>query len=317
MSRNLDATIVYAGGAFRRYDEAKVGLLTHGLQYGTGCFEGIRGYWSAKERELFLVQLHEHYTRLHASSKVLLMEVPHSVEELVKLTMELCTRNAFETDIYVRPCMYKSAEDIGVRLHDVSASLAIIAVPFTPYLDKSRGLNVCVSSWRRVDDSMAPPRSKITGLYVNSALAKSEAIVNGYDEAILLSHDGHVSEGSAENIFIVRHGKLYTPDPSQNVLEGCTRRAIMEIARAELGLEVVERTIDRGELYSADEIFLTGTAAGLAFIASVDRRVVGDGKIGPIAQKLSELYGRIVLGQEPRYASWITRTYNHTATAIT
>lgn len=305
----LDSSIVFADGRFRRYDEAKVGLLTHGLQYGTGCFEGIRGYWSAEERELFLVQLREHYERLATSAKILLLDIPHSTDELIDITVDLCTRNRFETNVYVRPCLFKSAEDVGVRLHDTPSMFAIVALPFTSYLEKSKGVRACVSSWRRADDSMMPPRAKITGIYVNSALAKTEAVRNGYDEAILLSHDGHVSEGSAENIFLVRHGVLYTPDPSQNILEGCTRRGVIEIARADLGVEVVERTIDRGELYAAEEIFLSGTAAGIAYVTSVDQRPVGDGRIGPVTRRVAELYERIVFGAEPRYASWLTRVY--------
>ncbi|MGB6985449.1 MAG: aminotransferase class IV, partial [Candidatus Aquilonibacter sp.] len=182
-------------------------------------------------------------------------------------------------------------------------------VPFIPYLDTTKGLNVCVSSWRRADDTMAPPRAKITGLYVNSALAKSEAIINGYDEAILLSHDGHVAEGSAENVFLVRDGKLLTPDPSQNVLEGCTRRAIMDIATAQ-GIETIERSIDRGELYAADELFFTGTAAGIAYIKAVDHRTVGDGSLGPITRMLSEIYQRAVRNQDPAWSQWLTATYS-------
>ena len=201
-----------------------------------------------------------------------------------------------------------------MRLHNVPDFFAMIPVPFNSYLDTSKGLAVCISSWRRADDTMAPPRAKITGLYVNSALAKTEAITNGYDEAILLSHDGHVAEGSAENVFIVRHGKLYTPDPSQNVLEGCTRRAIMTIAES-MGIETVERSIDRGELYAADEIFFTGTAAGIAHVSSVDRRTVGDGIIGPISKALQSTYQRAVRNQEPKFASWLTATYASRAKA--
>jgi branched-chain amino acid aminotransferase len=305
---DLSSTIVYINGEFKRYDEAKVGLLTHGLQYGTGCFEGIRGYWSPSERELYLVLLREHYDRLHTSAKILMMHLPHTTDELISISSELCGRNRFETDIYMRPCIFKSAEDIGVRLHNVPEHFAIIPVPFQSYLDSDRGLNVCVSSWRRADDTMAPPRAKITGLYVNSALAKSEAVTNGFDEAILLSHDGHVAEGSAENVFLVRGGKLYTPDPSQNVLEGCTRRAIMTIASS-MGIPTIERSIDRGELYAAEELFFTGTAAGIAYVTSVDRRVVGDGSMGPISRKLSESYQRAVHNQEPQFASWLTAAY--------
>jgi branched-chain amino acid aminotransferase len=182
-------------------------------------------------------------------------------------------------------------------------------VPFVSYLDASGGLRAGVSSWRRADDSAAPPRAKITGLYVNSALAKSEAIANGFDEAIMLSHDGHVAEGSAENLFLVKGGVIYTPDPSQNILEGCTRRSIIEIARAEFGLDVVERSIDRSELYGADEIFFTGTAAGIVYVASVDRRTVADGAIGPITQRLCAFYERVVRGKERKYDQWLTRTY--------
>jgi branched-chain amino acid aminotransferase len=306
---NLSEITVYSGGAFRAYDDAKVGLLTHGLQYGTGCFEGIRGYWVPEERELFLMQLREHYERLAISAKILMMQLPHTTDELIELTAELCARNRFETDIYIRPCIFKAAEDVGVRLHNVPDAFAIIPIPFTRYLDSSEGLKAGTSSWRRADDSAAPPRAKITGLYVNSALAKSEAIANGFDEAILLSHEGHVSEGSAENIFMIKNGVLYTPDPSQNVLEGCTRRSIMEIAREEFNVPSVERSIDRSELYGADELFFTGTAAGVLYIQSVDRRIVGDGKIGPITKRLGDYYERVVRGKERKYAHWLTRAY--------
>jgi len=306
---NLSEITVYAGGGFRAYDDAKVGLLTHGLQYGTGCFEGIRGYWVPEDRELYLVQLREHYERLATSAKILMMSLPHSIDELVEITGELAARNRYETDIYIRPCIFKGAEDVGVRLHNVPDSFAIIPVPFTSYLDASGGLRAGVSSWRRADDSAAPPRAKITGLYVNSALAKSEAVANGFDEAIMLSHDGHVAEGSAENLFLVKGGVIYTPDPSQNILEGCTRRSIIEIARNEFGLDVVERSIDRSELYGADEIFFTGTAVGVVYVASVDRRIVADGRIGTITQRLCAFYERVVRAKERKYDRWLTRTY--------
>jgi len=306
---DLSSTIVYAKGGFRAYEDAKVGLLTHGLQYGTGCFEGIRGYWDADQRELSLVLLRDHYDRLALSAKILMMDLPHTTDELVDLTVDLVARNKFETNIYIRPCIYKSAEDVGVRLHNVPSEFAIIPIPFTTYLDPHKGMKVCVSSWRRADDTMAPPRAKITGLYVNSALAKTEAVMNGYDEAILLSHDGHVAEGSAENLFLVRRGVLYTPDPSQNVLEGCTRKAIMDIAAGEFGLQIVERSIDRGELYSAEEMFFTGTAAGIAYIESIDHRTVGNGQMGPITKRLGEFYHRVVTAKEPRYRDWITPVY--------
>ncbi|HET9394294.1 MAG TPA: branched-chain amino acid transaminase [Candidatus Rubrimentiphilum sp.] len=312
---NLSELTVYAGGEFRNYDDAKIGLLTHGLQYGTGCFEGIRGYWAPGDRELYLVQLREHFERLAISAKILLMKMPHSVDELIEITSDLCARNRFESNTYVRPCMFKSAEDIGVRLHNVHESLAIVAIPYNmDYLDAG-GVAAGTSSWRRADDSAAPPRAKITGLYVNSALAKSEAIANGYDEAIMLSHDGHLAEGSAENIFLVKNGVLLTPDPSQNVLEGCTRRLILDVAKREFGIEVVERAIDRSELYGAEEIFFTGTGVGIVHVKSVDRRAVADEQMGPVTRKLAGFYDRFVHGQEPKYRELLTPVYAGRAVA--
>ena len=244
---NLNDSIVFAQGKFVKYDDARIGLLTHGLHYGTGCFEGIRGYWSASDRELFLVQLRPHYERLATSAKTLLMNLPHGTEELVELTAELCARNHFEENVYVRPIIFKAAEDIGVRLAGVPDAFALIAVPFNRYYDADAGLRVCVSSWRRIDDASIPARAKITGSYVNSALAKSEAQMNGFDEALLLSADGHVAEGSAENLFLVKRNVIYTADPSQNILEGVTRNCAMTLARERLGLTIVERMIDRSD----------------------------------------------------------------------
>jgi branched-chain amino acid aminotransferase len=305
----LGDLIVYHEGAFTRYDDAKVGLLTHGLQYGTGCFEGVRGFWSAAEDELFLLELGPHFERLAESARILLMTLPHTTDEFCAIAAELCARNLFRSDVYLRPFAYKANEDIGVRLHGVRDAFGLVAIPFDRYFDSQRGLHCGVSSWRRIDDTMAPARGKITGTYVNSALAKSEAILNGYDEAIMLTAEGHVSEGSAENLFMVRRGVLYTPDPSQNILEGVTRRAIMTLAREELGLSVVERAIDRSELIVADELFITGSAAGVQWIASVDHRPVGDGELGPVAAKLIELYDRAVRGAMPAYRRWLTPVY--------
>ena len=306
---NLSALTVYANGRFCKYDEGRVGLLSHALNYGTGCFEGVRGYWNAEAKELNLLLALDHFTRIETSAKMLHIQLPHTPAQLVDIALELCARNRFETDVYLRPLAFKDGEDVGVRLHDVRDAFAIIGIPFTKYHEGvDGGLAACVSSWRRIDDTVAPARAKITGTYVNSALAKSEALQNGFDEAILLSHDGHVSEGSAENIFLVRAQTLYTPDAAQNILEGCTRKAVMELARS-LNLPVVERAIDRSELYAADEIFFTGTAAGIMPVTSVDRRPVGDGEIGPISATLEKVYQRVVRGREPAYASWLTPVY--------
>ncbi|GAC1614354.1 MAG: branched-chain amino acid transaminase [Candidatus Elarobacter sp.] len=306
---HLGDLTVYADGRFARYDDAKIGLLTHGLQYGTGCFEGVRGFWNARDEELYLLQLADHYDRLAQSARILMIELPHTTAELCDITVELCARNAFHRDAYVRPFAYKSSEEIGVRLHGVKDAFAMVAIPFDRYFDAQRGLKVGVSSWRRIDDTMAPARGKITGTYVNSALAKSEAVMNGFDEAIMLSAEGHVCEGSAENLFMVRRGVLYTPDPSQNILEGVTRRAVITLAKEELGLDVVERPIDRSELVIAEELFITGSAAGIQWIDSVDHRPIGGGEQGPISKALIDLYDRAVRGALPKYAAWLTRTY--------
>jgi branched-chain amino acid aminotransferase len=305
----LYESIVYADGRFCRYDEARVGLLTHGLHYGTGCFEGVRGYWNADERELWLLHLREHYARLTKSSRILMMKIPHSVDELIELTVEVCARNRFEHDVYIRPFMYKSAEEIGVRLAGVADAFAIVAIPYRSYYGGAVGLKACVSPWRRIDDTMAPARAKVTGTYVNSALAKTEAQLGGFDEAILLSSDGHVAEGSADNIFLVREGTLYTPDASQNILEGVTRKSVITLARNDFGIPVVERAIDRSELYCADEVFVTGTAAGLMPVVSIDYRAVGEGEIGPVTRKLTSAYDSAVSGRNPKYRSWLTPTY--------
>ncbi|MBD5656998.1 MAG: branched-chain amino acid transaminase [Candidatus Eremiobacteraeota bacterium] len=306
---SINESTVFAGGRFKKYDDARVGLLTHGLNYGTGCFEGIRGYWNPDDRELYLLQLREHYERLHASARVLLMTLPHTIDELVDITVELCALNRFEENIYIRPLMYKAAEDVGVRLVGVPDAFAISALPFGKYFDAEAGLRACVSSWRRIDDTMAPARAKITGAYINSALAKSEAQMNGFDEAIMLSHDGHVAEGSAANLFLVRKGVVYTPDPTQNVLEGITRNTVCRFVREELDLPVVERALDRSELYGADELFLTGTAAGVTYVKSVDHRQIGDGTMGPIVRKLGQIFERFTMGRDPKYRHWLTPTY--------
>ncbi len=312
---HLGDLTVYHDGRLSRYDDAKVGLLTHGLQYGTGCFEGIRGFWNAREEELYLLQLADHYDRLAQSARILMIELPLSTPQLCELTADICRRNAFRGDVYVRPFAYKANEDIGVRLHGVKDAFAMVAIPFERYFDTNQGLKVGVSSWRRIDDTMAPARAKITGTYVNSALAKSEAVMNGFDEAIMLSAEGHVSEGSAENVFMVRRGVLYTPDPSQNILEGVTRRAVITLAKDELGLDVVERALDRSELVVADELFITGSAAGIQWIESVDHRPIGGGVRGPIAGAMIDTYDRAIRGALPQYHSWLTRTYAGTHAA--
>lgn len=305
----LGDILVYHDGSFVPYRDAKVGLLTHGLNYGTGCFEGIRGYWNADHGELYLFRLLEHFERMQQSAKLLLMDLPAEPAVLCDATVKLMHLNDFRHDVYVRPLAFKAAEEIGVRLHNVRGDFAIVAIPHRSYFDTGAGLRTCVSSWRRIDDNSAPARAKLTGVYVSSALAKSEAVGNGFDEAILLTHDGHVAEGSAENIFIVRDGSVITPPVSDAILEGITRRSVIELVREELQLPLVERSIDRSELYQAEEIFFSGTAVGVSPVIEVDRRAVGAGAPGKIASALSDLYRDVTLGLVAKYRPWLTPSY--------
>jgi len=300
---------VYLDGEVKRYADAKVGLMTHALQYGTGVFEGIRGYWSPEHEQLFVLKLREHYRRMQNSVKVLKLKIPMNLDELCQTSVELIRRNNFRQDVYIRPFAFKSSEEIGVRLHNLKESFAIYVTPFGNYVEIDGGIRCMVSSWRRIDDNAAPARAKITGIYVNSALAKTEAMENGFDEAIMLTHDGHVCEGSAENIFLLRDGKVFTPPTNDNILEGLTRLAVIELLRKELDMEVVERSIDRSELYVADEILLCGTGAQISPVIDVDHRPIGDGQVGPVVSRLQKLYFDIVRGRSNKYRSWLTPVY--------
>jgi branched-chain amino acid aminotransferase len=309
-ARPLDPSIVcYFGGEFVPLSEARIPVMTHGFLYGTAVFEGIRAYWNEEQEQLFGLKLKEHYRRMWQSAKVMLMKPPHTADELVEITVDLLRRNGFRQDTYIRPTLYKSTEAIGVRLHNLDEALVIFAVPFGEYIAIDRGITAQVVSWRRNSDQTLPARSKITGAYVNSAFCKSEAVLNGYDEAIVLTADGHVSEGSAENLFIVRDGKLLTPPVTDDILEGITRQGLMQLAREEMGVETIVRTIDRTELYIADEVFLCGTGAQLSPVVEIDHRQIGDGQVGPLTRGLATLYFDVVRGRRPEYSDWLTPVY--------
>ncbi|MGQ9683952.1 MAG: branched-chain amino acid transaminase [Anaerolineae bacterium] len=299
----------YFEGAIVPIEEARVSIMTQSFSYGTGCFEGIRAYWNAEEEQLFLFRLREHYERLHRSARLLHCQVAQSPQELCDITVDLLRREGFREDVYVRPIVYKATEGIGVRLHNLRDSLCIFALTFGKHTEREEGLSAGVSPWRRVDDNAIPPRAKIVGAYVNSALSTTEAAMAGFDEAIVLDQDGHVSEGSAANIFLVRDGMLVTPSADCNILEGITRATLIEIAREELGLQTQVRTVDRSELYVADEVFLCGTGVQIAAVTSVDHRPVGDGCLGPVTQRLRGLYFSLVRGRNPRYRHWCTPVY--------
>jgi branched-chain amino acid aminotransferase len=289
--------------------EAKVSVMTHGLNYGTGCFEGIRAYWNEEQEQLFVFRMQEHYERLLRSCRILHIDLPYSAAELGQITLELLHQKCCREDAYVRPLAFKADEMIGVRLHDLTDELAIFATPFGRYLEEEEGAHVCISSWRRVDDNAVPARAKITGAYINSALVKSAAVLSGYNEALVLDQNGHISEGSAENFFMVRNGHLVTPPVHSDILEGITRDSIIELAREEMGLETVQRSIDRSEVYICEEAFLTGTGVQVAAIVKVEHRPIGTGEMGPVVARLREIYFDAAKGKKPRYKHWCTPVY--------
>jgi branched-chain amino acid aminotransferase len=307
-------TIVWFNNKFVPLAEANVNILTHALNYGTGVFEGIRGYFEEKQQDLFLVRPVEHYERWKRNAGILRIDIPPGANELAELTAELCRRNRFQRHVYVRPLAYKSSARIGVA-PDQNDAYAVVVVPFGDYFDSAKGLRAGVVSWRRIEDNAIPGRAKICGAYVNSVLATDEARRNGHDEAIFLTESGHVAEGATCNLFIVRNGKLITPPGTDNILEGITRASIIDLARSEMKLEVVERSIGRSELYVCDEVFFTGTAVEVAPIVAVDHRPVGKGEVGAVAAKLRSLYVEATRGRMPAYRRWLWPVYRTLATS--
>ena len=302
------SSYAYFHKQFVPLSEAKIGIMTHCLHYGTAIFEGIRGNWNSQQKQIYLFRLKEHYQRLHNGCRLLKINLGYTIDELCQITVELVERCGFQENLYVRPLAYKSSESLGVRLHDLDDDFLVFAIPWGPYLDIDKARCV-VSSWRRPDDNVIPPQAKITGLYINNALAKTEAISNGFDEAIMLTSDGYVSEGSGENIFLVIDGKLVTPASYNSILMGITRDTVIELAQNELGIETIERQIDRSELYIAEECFFTGTAAHITPIGEIDHRKIGNGETGEITKRLQEIYFDVLQGNNPKYLEWCTPAY--------
>ncbi len=297
-----DAQWCYHGGEFVKMGDIRLSPATNALNYGTGVFEGIRAYWNERRGTLQVLKLREHYERFEKSCRMLRIDLPHTVEELCEITLEILRRNAPREDTYIRPLAYKAAESVGVKLA-VDEELSIFTVPMGNYVELT-GLRCCVSSWRRTPDTAVPARGKLTGSYINTALAVDEAHRAGYDDAIFLTQDGHVSEASAANIFLVRKGGIVTPPVTADILEGITRDAVMELSERELGVPVMPRDVDRTELYASDEVFLTGTGYQIAPVVEIDGREVGTGEIGPISSRLQELYFKAARGDNPRYDHW-------------
>jgi branched-chain amino acid aminotransferase len=301
--------IFFMNGEFLSESEAKVSVLTHSFNYGTGAFEGIRAFWDKKREQLFVFALTQHLKRFQNSCKILHLSLSYSLEELTKIVLDVLKFNKFREDVYIRPLAYIKSERIGVKLVELESGITIFAIPFGSYYPDEESVRAMVSSWRRISDNAIPARAKCCGAYVNSALAKSEALLAGVDEAIVLNEDGHVAEASAANIFIVRDGIAITPPVTANILEGITRNIAISLLQNELGIDVQERDIDRSELYIADEIFVTGTACNISAIVEVDKIKIGGGKIGEITKNLRELYFEIVHNENPAYSYLLTPVY--------
>jgi len=306
----------FFNGRIVPYSEAKVGVLTHTFNYGTGVFGGIRGYWNNEEEQLFVFRPRDHFRRFIESARLLLIDVKYSESDLTSTLIELLRAENYRTDCYIRPLAYFSDEMIGVRLHNLTPAVTIVSIPYGSYVSNEESLHANISSWRRTDDNSIPARGKICGSYVNSAFAKTDAMRAGFDEALVLDQNGHISEGSAENFFMIRRGIACTPPITENILEGIVRRTMMQLLRDELGVEVVERTIDRTEIYVADEAFFCGTGVQMAAITRVDHRAIGTGKMGPITTELRKLFFNVVRGRMKKYIDWCAPVYQ-TAEALT
>ena len=303
--RNLDDLICYFQGAYVPLRDANVSIMTHAFMYGTATFEGIRAYWNAEQQQLYGLFIQEHVDRIRKSARILLMDPVQSADELTEIILETVRRNKFREDAYIRPSFYKSTRAIGVRLHHLEHELDVITVPFGDYVDTTRGIRIMSSSWRRNADEALPARGKIVGGYVNMAFQKSEAELNGFDEALVLTAGGHASEASAANLFVVRDGVVVTPPVYDDILEGITRKAMIQLA-TDAGFPVESRSIDRSELYIADEVFLCGTGVQVSPVVEVDHRPIGSGEVGPVATLIKDRYFDAVRGRLPEYRSWLT-----------
>lgn len=303
----MPEALAFFRGKIVPLSEAKVSVTTHALHYGTAVFEGIRGNWNEEQGKMFVFRMREHYVRLLQGCRIMLMDIPYDADDLCRITIDLLQSCGYREDLYIRPLAYKSEERVAnLKLQELASDFTLIAVPFGNYIDSEGAIRCCTSSWRRIDDTIIPPRVKISGHYVNSILAKTEATLGGFDEAIMLTQDGNVSEGSGENLFLVQDGTLHTPLVADNNLTGITRDSAMTLAKNELGLEIVERQIRRSELYLADEVFLTGTAAHITPVGELDSRPIGEGGVGPITKSLREYYVEIIRGNNPKYIDWCT-----------
>jgi branched-chain amino acid aminotransferase len=291
-------------------EEAKISVMTHALHYGTGVFAGMRAYWNDEEEQLYIFRPYDHFERLLQSGSLMRMNLDFTPEKLLEILIDLLRTENYSENSYIRPLAYKSDERLGISLHDVADDLTMMAFPVGNFVITDGGAHLCVSGWRRVDDNSIPARGKVTGAYANSTLVKSDAMLAGFDDALMLNQDGHIAEASGANVMLVRKGVVITPPITANVLEGIVRRSLIQLLRDELGVDVEERNVDRTEVYIADEIFLCGTGAQVAPVTRVDHRLIGDGNVGPITRELRELFFKVVTGRVPKYRDWLSPVYS-------
>jgi|TARA_B100001750_G_scaffold248445_1_gene279649 branched-chain amino acid aminotransferase len=296
---------VWMDGKYISWKDANVPILTHAMHYGTAVFEGIRAYPS--EDNLLVFRLKEHLERLVESCKILPLEHKFSVDDLEKAVLGLLKKNQLKESSYIRPIVYVGYGGIGLNFTGFPINVAIAAFPFGKYFTNPE-IKVCISNWKRISDESMPPQAKASGNYLNSVMAKLDALRAGFDDAILLDSKSSVSEGTGENIFVIKNGEIVTPPTSASILVGITRSSIMKIAQ-DMGMEIKERDVSRVELYQADEVFFSGTAAEVTAIVEIDNRKIGTGKIGEITKKIRDSYAEIVIGNNEKYNNWLTEVY--------
>ncbi len=308
-----ESTVRFAwfDGAVVPHDEAKISVHNQALQYGTSVFAGMRAYWNAEREQLYLFRPFDHFERLLQSAALLRLNLNYTPAQLMESLLELLRAEQLDCNCYIRPLIYAADESLGVHLLDSRPELAITLLPLRDggFVSKAGGMHVCISAWRRVDDNAIPARGKIAGSYANSLMIRSDAMLAGYDDAIVLNNDGHIAECSVANLFLVRKGVAITPPVTADVLEGIVRRSLIQLLREELGVEVQERQVDRTEAYLADEMFMCGTGAEITPITQIEHRSVGDGEIGPLTSRLSKRFMDVVYGRDSRYMDWLEPVY--------
>ena len=305
--------MAYFRGQVVPYSDVRLGLLTHALNYGTAVFGGLRAFWNEDEKELFVFRPLDHFRRFVDSARILRMDLGRTPHDLWAGLRALLRKQETRTDCYIRALAFYADETLGVRLHGLTPEVSIVAMPFGHFVANDDNAHASISSWQRISDNVLPARGKITGGYVNSALAKTDAQLAGFDEALVLNDDGHVCEGSVENLFVARGGVVVTPPVTQDILEGITRRTAIQLLREDLGVEVVERPIDRTEVYLSDEVFLTGTGVQIVAVTRVDHRSIGSGRMGEITKKLKPVLSGLVRGKNAKRREWCAPVYREDA----